>query len=629
MIRIRWAGACALAPVALFAFALSPRPLAAQQAAQAPPAVQGQAPDAKAKPDQAASTQPPELAALNDALKITDNAKRFPALQKVIDDYPKSAAAGVARTQLASQLATSLRADKSAVQALAKQVADSKNLAEVAQFASNLLGADLFLDEAETAAKRAAAIDEETYIAATKDARAAGTPLVRTIRDGVSYYTEGLTVGGRGGRSGREVSDDNLRSQFKTTHVSALSTLGQIYLKRGKTAEAEKTLREAWAADVPATRRTVAAALADLSAKAGDTQGEIEYRASAYVLGGASAATRQALEAIYKKAHNGSTDGLEALLDERYRKFTKPLEVKPYARPKATTPRLVLAELFTGAACPPCVGADMAFDAAFERFSRQDMALIVYHQHIPGPDPMTNPSTEARKEIYALRGVPTFAIDGRSKVGGGGADAAEGIFKDDINPVVEKQLAVAPEAQIKLNAAVVGSAIRVTADVSRIASASSKLKLQIALVEEQQRYSGPNGIRFHPMVVRSLAGADSKGFAVDAKKGAKVEHVFDLAKILADNRKAIDEFLSKPFRGGDKPTFTDGRRDDIDASRLLVVAFVQDEDPAQDKAATAAADTPAAGAQAGGGRAEAPSPVRRVLQAAMVKVPAAARKTTN
>jgi hypothetical protein len=621
MIRIRWASVCALALVSL---TLSARPLASQQARQAPPPAQGQAPDVKAKPDQPPAAQPPELAALNEALKIPDVAKRYAALQKVMDDYAKSAAAGVARTQLASQLAASLRADRSAVQALAKQLADSKNPPELGQFASSLLGADLFLDEAETTAKRGVAIDEQTYVAAMKEARGAGTPLVRTIRDGVSYYTEGMTVGGRGGRSGREVSDNDLRDQFKTTHVNALATLGQIYVKRGKTAEAEKTLKEAWAAAVPATRRTVAAALADLTAKTGDTQGEIEYRASAYVLGAASAATRQALETVYKKAHNGSTDGLEALLDERYRKFTRALEVKPYERPKTKNARLVLAELFTGAACPPCVGADMAFDAALERFSRQDVTLVVYHQHIPGPDPMTNPSTEARKEIYAVRGVPTFAIDGKSKVGGGGADAADGIFKEDVGPVVEKRLAVAPEAQIKLKAAAVGSSIRVKADVSRIASKSSKLKLQIALVEERQRYSGPNGVRFHPMVVRSLAGPDSKGFAVDGKKGAKVEHVFDLAKILADNRKAIDEFLSKPFRGGDKPTFTDGRRDDIDATRLLVVAFVQDEDPAQDKAAGAVAEPPAGGAVAAP-----PSRLRQVLQAAFVKVGAGGKKTAN
>jgi tetratricopeptide (TPR) repeat protein len=600
------------------------------QGAQAkPPAPPQPTQAAGPKPDQPAA-QPPGLVALNDALRIADNAKRFDALQKVIGDYPKSEAASVARAQLASQLAASLKADKTALQNyVTKQLPDSKNPADYNQFASNLLGVELFLEEAEATAKKGLAIDEQTYMAAMKEARnAAGPPLMRTLRNGVVAYVEGIVIGGRGGRSQREVADNDLRGQFKTAHVNLLATLGQIYAKRGKTAEAEKTLKEVYAADLPsAAKRTVATALADLAAKAGAPQDEIEYRATAYVLGGASATARETLETVYRKAHNGSLDGLDAVLDEKYRKSIKPLEVKAYTRPKTRNPRLVLAELFTGAACPPCIGADMAFDAALERFSRQDMALIVYHQHIPGPDPMTNPATEARKDIYALRGVPTFAIDGKSVVGGGGAAAAEGIFNRDVGPLVEKRLAVAPEARIQLNATMVGSTIRVKANVSHVKSKSSKLKLQIALVEELQRYSGPNGVRFHPMVVRDLAGPDFKGFPLTAK-GAKVEHVFDLAKILADNKKAIDQFLTRPFRGGDKPTFIDGRRDEIDASRLLVVAFAQDEDPAQDKPSK-----PAAGAPAGRGNAPAAggpqsSPVRQVLQAVSVKV-GAAKKTTN
>jgi hypothetical protein len=52
--------------------------------------------------------------------------------------------------------------------------------------------------------------------------------------------------------------------------------------------------------------------------------------------------------------------------------------------------------------------------------------------------------------------------------------------------------------------------------------------------------------------------------------------VFDVTTIAAENKKAIEEFLTKPFRGGDKPIFAE-REDDIDLARLLVVAFVQDE----------------------------------------------------
>jgi hypothetical protein len=65
----------------------------------------------------------------------------------------------------------------------------------------------------------------------------------------------------------------------------------------------------------------------------------------------------------------------------------------------------------------------------------------------------------------------------------------------------------------------------------------------------------------------------------------------------------------------------------------MVVAFVQDEDPAQDKPAQDKTAAPATGAAAGAAQSAAArpetSPVRRILQAAFVKVPPAVRKTTN
>jgi translation elongation factor EF-G len=220
------------------------------------------------------------------------------------------------------------------------------------------------------------------------------------------------------------------------------------------------------------------------------------------------------------------------------------------------------------------------------------------------------PNAYEMEEVHAFKGAEgdlTVEIHCRDE-----APVAAHVFKT-MSERIEQRLAAAPEATLTLNAKVTGSTVRVTADVSGITHPSDRLRLQIALVEEMQRYSGPNGVRFHPMVVRSLAGADSKGFQVPAK-GAKVEATFDLAKILADNKKAIDSFLDTPFRGGDQPAFTDGRRDEIDPGRLMVVAFVQDEDPGQKAAENA-------------GRGQL---LRKVLQAASVKVPPMAlKKTTN
>src|SRR5207253_3126066 len=111
--------------------------------------------------------------------------------------------------------------------------------------------------------------------------------------------------------------------------------------------------------------------------------------------------TVQRLEGLYAKVHGDSSESLDEYLDDTYRKrFPNPLHAEPYLKTAARTDRAVLAEVFTGSGCPPCVAADLAFDVALERYSRNDVVVLMYHQHIPRPDPMTNPATLARAKFY-------------------------------------------------------------------------------------------------------------------------------------------------------------------------------------------------------------------------------------
>ena len=48
-----------------------------------------------------------------------------------------------------------------------------------------------------------------------------------------------------------------------------------------------------------------------------------------------------------------------------------------------------------------------------ERYSRKDLAVIMYHVHVPRPDPMTTTETLAVQKLYAVNGVPSFLIDGK------------------------------------------------------------------------------------------------------------------------------------------------------------------------------------------------------------------------
>ncbi len=263
------------------------------------------------------------------------------------------------------------------------------------------------------------------------------------------------------------------------------------------------------------------------------------------------------------------------------------------------------------------MGAGLAFQAALDRYTRNDLVLLSYHVHIPLPDPMVNPSTLARQAFYAVRSSPSYFVDGESSGGGGSADGAKALFESRIDPLIARHMAEKPEAAISLKATNAGTAVKVKATVSTVASKSDKLKLQIALVEEQVPFSGENGMRFHEMVVRCLApappvsaketrlaatdkspsAADKSasatdntsdqseperpgtrqvptGFALKPGKGGTFEYSFDISKAVADARAHLEDFETNTRKG--EYSFRQ-KKHEIDASRLSVVAFVQDE----------------------------------------------------
>lgn len=592
------------------------------RAAQAkPPADAGQAAD-----------QPADFKAFNAASKTAEPQKRIDALQKFITDYPESTLKITAAAEIRGQYLRSLSdaTRKYSVEAdKYLQSSTSPTMMNYYLIAGELLRAGVLLEQAEDYALKGLGTEDETgYIKGARERAKAAASKPRTASGGVMFSGIGgqvtatlMPARGDAPATPREPTDDDLRVQFRSQRAQLQNTLAQICLKRGKTAEAEKTFKEVYAnPDLPFSAKTIAVReLANFARKSGDNKALVQYLLES-VVAGARPDVHTELREIYRKTHNGSLDGLEATLDEMYAKSLPKFDATPFERPKTREPRLVLAELFTGAECPPCVGIDLAFEAALERFKPQDLALLIYHQHLPGPDPMTNPSTEKRLRFYNVRGVPTHYIDGKTDgAGGAGADQAVRYFTRGISPAIEKAFAVQPEARLDLKASVTGSGISVRASVGRVASKSDKLRLHIVLAEERLRYHGGNGIRYHRMVVRAMAGADANGFAVPAGKSARAEWVFDLTKILAENRKFIDEFLSKPFRGGtEKPTFS-SRMDDIDPKRLVVVAFVQDEDPKQGTGETIVNGKPT----------QREVPLRHILQAASVKVPAGGKKTTN
>jgi hypothetical protein len=147
-------------------------------------------------------------------------------------------------------------------------------------------------------------------------------------------------------------TDEEMRASLKSERATALATLGQILMKRSKTEEGEKVLAEAYAArPAPSTMASIARVLADSAKKAGNETLQLEYLTVLALSGRITAGENNDFEAAYRKTHNGSLDGLDAMLDERYRREHVRFAVTPFARkpPVKATGRAVLAEVFPGA----------------------------------------------------------------------------------------------------------------------------------------------------------------------------------------------------------------------------------------------------------------------------------------
>jgi hypothetical protein len=244
------------------------------------------------------------------------------------------------------------------------------------------------------------------------------------------------------------------------------------------------------------------------------------------------------------------------------------------------------------------VGASIAFEAALNKYSRDEYILLSYHVHIPLPDPMVNPATLARQQFYGVHSSPSYFVNGEASGGGGSADSARTLFESKIDPMIDKHMNDPSGAAIVLTAQAAQSAVKVKTTVSKVAGTADKLRLQIALVEGHVRYSGENGTRFHDMVVRAMAApsaakagaepeADSAaeagtpgiplpalGFALKPGQGGTFEYTFDLAKAEADALAHLEDFEKNTRKG--QYSFRQ-KKNKIDPSRLSVVAFVQDE----------------------------------------------------
>jgi thiol-disulfide isomerase/thioredoxin len=274
------------------------------------------------------------------------------------------------------------------------------------------------------------------------------------------------------------------------------------------------------------------------------------------------------------KATDAKLEKLELALDKEYFSKVPPFKAAKFAgRKDGKANRVAVLELFTGAQCPPCVAADVAFDALEKSYEPKDLVLIQYHMHIPGPDPMTNPDTMARWDYYrklypmGIRGVPSSLVNGKSNIPVGGGMANSKSSYDKLTKEFTSFLEETTDIKIGGTADLTGETVKISVNVDGVKDATPETKLRLLLVEEEIRFLGGNGIRFHHQVVRAMPGG-SAGTEIKEASTKKTEEV-DLAKLRSTLSKYLDGFeQERGMTFADKP---------LALKHLKVIVLVQDD----------------------------------------------------
>lgn len=298
----------------------------------------------------------------------------------------------------------------------------------------------------------------------------------------------------------------------------------------------------------------------------------------------ASELPSQTLATLWTKKH-GDTEELGEYLDQVYAdglaQLTEQSKAELPAAP-VTGNRVAVAELFTGAQCPPCVAADVASGVLEQTYEPSQVLVLRYHEPVPDFDPLANFDTLKRFEHYGLQGTPSVVVNGQPIAGVGGfLDQVGGAYRatrEAVDPSLTDETAI----QLALSAEAGDGSLTVRADASGLAQDPKDLRLVVALAEEQVHMVAPNGIRQHDMVVRSLfghpTGVEPKDGRLAFEATVKLDDLKQqlIQEIAALKRQARNQLPERP----------------LDMTELRLVAFVQH---AETKEILQAASAPVSG----------------------------------
>jgi thiol-disulfide isomerase/thioredoxin len=260
-------------------------------------------------------------------------------------------------------------------------------------------------------------------------------------------------------------------------------------------------------------------------------------------------------EELYKKI-NGNTTGFDSKLEAK--KAELPFHPKTFKPSSKWTGKTALIELFTGSECPPCVAADLGFDGLLEAFDGKYAIVLEYHLPIPRPDPMMNPATKLRAEYYGARSTPTTLFEGEKKLAGGGGKGNAEKKYNDYSAEVKNIIAQSPSVKLKVNASLKSDVVKVTWSSD---NKPENVDYNFALVQEEVKHKGGNGVAHHKMVVRDFMTL-----------GTQKTVVFNLV----ESEKMAETYLHDYEK--EKDFKFEVLQNKIDRAQLKVVFFVQDKE---------------------------------------------------
>ena len=541
------------------------------------------------------------------ASEIEDPAARIAALRAFVKEYPKSS-----RVDRADELILKiqLKSFPDRVDEIDKQVK------EVVKHAGKGLG--LWYTQAETAM-------------ALADAGTKGVDLKRAdslARSAVDHSTEGefdkMMLKEFAKEKQPAPKPEMLHRRLRPIRAEFLASLADVELQEGNVEQATSLTTDGYALDP--NNDDLNMVRARIALQEGHKAEALDDFERAQLVGELDATWRAKMMELYREAHGGSDSGFTAEMDARYSQIF-PAAFDPGSHPAAQTGHTILLELFTGSGCPPCVGGDLAVEGALQSYPRTEVVALAFDQHIPEPDPLANQDSIDRADFYNVKFTPDYMLDGAPMpLNGDRRDGSEELYTK-LAGLLDKEAATSSNVQLQLTGSegdgrLVSAHAVVTlgseeslkqqidrkvqvepppdpnapappkpaankkikkpaatpaspkADATGTPAAEPHLVLNFALVEDDVRYSGENGIRFHRMVVRALAKPAGDGFPLDPGKTATLDATFDPGAISAKSL----EYLTNFEKGNDRfDRFEFISKDtSIDPKHLALAAWVQD-----------------------------------------------------